>query len=94
MTKLLDTNFVPSNPADREKIKSCIIDASGLRQIQKDKADQIKDIVDFLFTEYAIPKKLIRQMITTYHKDNYPEQTTESAMFEVLYENVLGVQDT
>lgn len=90
MTELLDTDFVPSSEDDRKRIKTAIEEASGLKQIQKDKADQIKDIVDFIHDEWSIPKKLIRQMINTFHKNNYPETTTESAMFEVLYENVMG----
>ena len=94
MTELLDTDFVPHSEDDRKRIKDAVLEASGLKQIQEDKADQIKDIVDFIHTEWAIPKKLIRQMITTFHKNNYPETTTDAAMFEVLYENVIGSDST
>lgn len=94
MTDLLDTDFVPHSEDDRKRIRDAVQEASGLKQIQKDKADQIKDIVDFIYSEWAIPKKLVRQLITTFHKQNYPETTTEAAMFEVLYENVIGSDNT
>lgn len=84
----IDTSFVPTDPEDKKRIKDAIIEASGLKQIQKDKTDQIKDIVDFIHSEYGIPKKIIRKMIVTFHKQTYIEETTQSTIFEVLYENV------
>lgn len=92
MTELLDTTFIPSSPDDRKKIKDAIIEASGLKQMQKDKGDQIKDIIDYVHSEYHIPKKLIRQTINTFWKQDYAEATRESAMFELFFENVVETQ--
>ena len=88
MTDILDTNFVPSDPADRKKVRDAIYDAAGLKQIQKDKAAQVKDIVDYLHATYDIPKKTSRKAIMVTFKDNYNETTVENTMLEVFVENV------
>ena len=90
MTEIIDAeNYIPSSPDDRKKIKEAIIEASGLKQRQKDLSDQIKDIVDFIH-DFGVPKKVARSMINTYHKNNYNEVTVEAALFEVAYENIIG----
>ena len=94
MTDLLDTDFVPSDPVERKRLKDAIINASGLMQMQKDKADQVKDAITYMHEEWGISKKIARQLVTTFHKDNYPETTTESAMFEVIYETVMELDNT
>jgi uncharacterized protein (UPF0335 family) len=88
MTDLLDTDFVPSDPAIRKQVRDAIFEAAGLKQIQKDKGDQIKDIVDMLYDDHGIPKKTSRKAIMIAFKDNYQETTVENSMLEVFVENV------
>lgn len=89
MTEILDnTDFVPSDPAIRKQVKDAILEAAGLKRLQQDKADQIKDIVDMLYDDHGIPKKTSRKAIMIVHKDNYAETTVENTMLEVFMENV------
>lgn len=88
MTELLDTNFIPSSPDDRKRIKDAILMGSGLMQIIHDKRLEIKDIVDTI-ADLGVPKKVARKMITTHFKDNYQEVTTEASVFEVAFENIM-----
>lgn len=94
MTNNTDLNFtVPSNSVDRKKIKDALNEACGLKQMISDKQGQIKDIVDYIYTDYQIPKKTVRKMINTRFKHNYPEVSAESALFEVAYETIMGESD-
>lgn len=94
MSELLNTDFLPSDPADRKRIQDAVEEASGLKQIQKDKADQIKDIIDFLYDEFSIPKKISRQMVNTFHKDNYSDVSREHTVFEVTYETIFPATES
>ena len=55
--------------------------------------DQIKDIVANAFDTFGVPKKLMGQMITIHHKDNYIEASTEHEHMELYYETVFDDTD-
>jgi hypothetical protein len=93
MAELLDTDFLPSSEDDRKRVRDAVIEACGLKQIVKDKNEQIKDVVDYLHSEFEIPKKIGRQMINTHFKDNYIDVSRTNTVFEVVYETLFKVED-
>lgn len=84
---MTNIDFTQLNAVDRKKVKEAIEEGAGLMRIQKDKGEQIKDIIDMM-TEFGISKKLGRQAITIHHKDNYAETTQANAVLELLMETV------
>lgn len=89
MTEIIDTSFIPSNPADKQRIRLAIQEAAGLKQMQKDKGDQIKDIVDTFCEEFNMSKRLFRKMITIQFKGNYSEEAALSAAQEIAWESIM-----
>lgn len=87
MVDIIDTDFLQLSADDRKKVKDAIDEACGLKRIQQDKTEQIKDIIEYI-SEYGIPKKLARQAINIRFKDNYMETTTEASHLELFYETV------
>lgn len=93
MTDLIDTSFIPSDPTERKRMLDCIIDASGLKQIQKDKGEQINDVINYMHDEWNVPKKHARKMINTFFKGNYQEVAADSAAFELYWETIIPEED-
>lgn len=93
MAELLDTDFLPQTEDGRKKVRDAVIEACGLKQIVKDKNDQIKDIIDYMHSEHNIPKKIARQMINTHFKDNYLDVSRDHTVFEVAYETLFQTGD-
>lgn len=88
---IIDTNevIVPSNPADREKIHNMLQEiVVHLERIEMEK-EGIKDILEVMKEEYAIPPKHSRKLAKTLHKQNYQEITSENESFELLYESLV-----
>jgi len=93
MAELLDTDFLPSTEDGRKKVRDAVEEACGLKQIVKDKNEQIKDVIDYLNSEFEIPKKIARQMINTRFKDNYLNVSRENTVFEVVFETIYPSED-
>lgn len=53
--------------------------------------DAIKDVINALYDNFKIPKKVIRRMAKTHHKQSFQEEVTEDNEFEALY---LGMTET
>lgn len=92
MTDILDEDFVQLNPDDRKRVREAIDEACGLKRLQQDKAEQVKDCVEAI-SGYGIPKKLARALINTRFADNYVEKTAEASHFELYYETVFDTSD-
>jgi hypothetical protein len=86
MSELLDTNFIPQDEHDRKRLKDAILEACGLKQIQKDKADQIKDISDFVKDEFGMPKKVFTSLCNIRFNNAYIEYTANSSAVETAHE--------
>lgn len=50
---------------------------------------KLKDVLDSVFEETKIPKKIINKLAKVRHKQNFVEETTEFNEFESLYEVVM-----
>ena len=53
--------------------------------------EAIKDVIDALYDNFKIPKKVLRRMAKTHHKQSFQEEVTEDNEFEALY---LGMTET
>ena len=53
--------------------------------------DAIKDVIDALYDNFKIPKKVLRRMAKTHHKQSFQEEVTEDNEFEALY---IGMTET
>lgn len=85
---MTDTSFIPSSEDDRKRVKEAVAEGSGFLQRIDDYKSQITDIVNMLHDNFGIPKKQGRLMIKTHYKQNYLDVSTESTVFEVLYETI------
>ena len=52
--------------------------------------DYIKEAISAAAEEHQIPKKILRKMASTYHKQNFSEEKGTSEEFLTLYEEVIG----
>ena len=53
--------------------------------------EAIKDVINALYDNFKIPKKVIRRMAKTHHKQSFQEEVTEDNEFEALY---IGMTET
>lgn len=92
MTKK-DSNIdftLPSNEADRTKIRKMLQELSGQLQMIDDRKAAAKDIVDALYQQYKIPKKIISKLAKTIHNDDYDDVSHETSLFETVYEVIIA----
>lgn len=86
----VDSTFVlPSNPEDRKKIKSLLLEISGQFQMIDDKKAYIKDVTDDLHEKFKMPKKLIGKLARTVYKHDYDKVSEESELFNLFYEEIV-----
>lgn len=90
--ELEETNsfMMPSNPADRKKIRDLIFEMSGALQAIEDKRSFMKDVATAIQEEYQIPKKVTMKMARTVHKQNYREVEAEVDQFTTAFETLFA----
>jgi hypothetical protein len=86
MTEILDTYFIPQDPNERKRLKDAIEEANGLKQLAKDKADQIKDISDFVKDEFGMPKTVFRELLKVRFTGKYDEYSANKSAVETAHE--------
>lgn len=77
---------MPSNPADRKKIKDALYEMSGALQFIDDKRAFIKDVSETLLESFQIPKKMSTKLARTIFKNDYADVSTEADNFVTLFE--------
>lgn len=82
-------NIIPSNPKDLEAILEEIKNADAFLIRIESARHSIKEIVDSVHEEYKLDKKLIRQMISTYHKQNYTAVELQQNDFQEAYGKIV-----
>jgi len=83
------TDFtVPSNPADRKKIRDKISEMSAALQRIEDSRSFMKDIATSLKDEFQLPPKIAMKMARTLHKHDYVDVTAETETFSLTYETI------
>ena len=89
------TDFtLPSNPADRTKIKNIFYEMAGLKQTIKDRQEDYKSYIEVLQHDYNIPKKLIAKVAKIVQDHNYDEVNEEHSAIEMLYEGIMESNST
>lgn len=89
----IDSFTLPSNPADRKKIRDAFYEISGAHQFIKDKREYIKDVVVMLHETYGMPKKLIPKIAKIVFEHNYAEVAEENSTLELIFESILESSD-
>ena len=52
----------------------------------------IKDIIELAYDELKIPKKILKRMAKTQHKNSFQTEVAESKEFEALFESMNEVK--
>lgn len=77
--------IIPSSPDERLKIKNSIKEISNsMTRIEAEK-DLIKEILKSLDEEFQLPKKYMKKVAVTYHKQNLNQIKEEFSEIEGLY---------
>jgi len=85
------TASVPSDPSDRNKLKSMLSEMTHCLQRADSEREQMKEICDEAYTQFNIAKKTINKLARTMYKHSYADLQQENEDFEFLYEAlVLG----
>lgn len=85
---------LPSNPADRKKIRDIFYEMAGLKQTIKDRQEDYKAYIDTLHNDYQIPKKLIAKVAKIVYDHNFDEISEEHSATEMLYEGIMVTTTT
>ncbi len=89
MTKTVVSNFGTFTDKELEILKKGIKEMSDVFTMQEAQRETLKEIIDSMYEELKIPKRIIRKIAKTYHKRNYDEVVVENEEFSLLYEGVL-----
>ena len=77
---------------DLKKLKG-YVDEVVLHMHRNDGNNQaIKDIVDIANDELKIPKKILKRMAKTQHKNSFQTDVAESKEFEALFESITEIK--
>jgi len=81
---------LPSDPAERKKIKDRLSEIAAQEQMAKDRKDSINDIKDDLKDSFQMPRALVNKLVKALNDDKYVEMTEENSIFELVRETLLG----
>lgn len=90
MTKTVASTFGTFTDAELAILKKGLKELSDVMTMQEAQRDTLKEIINSVYDELKIPKKIIRKMAKTYHKSNYSEVVAEQEEFELLYEGIIS----
>jgi hypothetical protein len=77
-----------SSPEDKKKIFGAIREISNSMTRIEAERDLIKDIVKDVSDNYQIPRKTVKKIATTFHKQNMTQVEQEHEEFVELYDDV------
>lgn len=90
MTTTVASTFGTFSEKELKVLKDAIKELSDVYTMIDAQKDTEKDIINTVFDELKIPKKILRKLAKVYHKRNYAEVTLENEEFGVLYEGVVN----
>lgn len=88
MGNTVASTFGTFTEQELEKLKKGIREMSDVMTMMEAQRETMKNIIDDVYDELKIPKKIIRKIAKTYHKQNFSEQRTENEEFELFYEGI------
>jgi hypothetical protein len=74
-----------------KSIRDALSEISNEMSLIDSHKEAIKDVIDALYDNFKIPKKVLRRMAKTHHKQSFQEEVTEDNEFEALY---IGMTET
>lgn len=83
---------LPRSPADKKKLKTMLSEATYCKQRIDDEKDNIKGIVESIFQQFEIPKKLGNKLVNVLYKQDYANRVSEEEDFQYLYEAIVEVK--
>lgn len=75
---------------DQDKILKVIKEISNSMTRAESERDFQKEAIKAASEEHQIPKKQLRKLAKTYHKQNYTEEKQGAEEFSDLYESIVG----
>ena len=95
MTDIIKEEYqVPSNPVDRQKIKTALTEAANSLMHIDSERDLIKDIRDGIKEEYEMPPAIFNQLAAALHKNNIKEKENKAAALTDNYSLLFGEDNT
>jgi hypothetical protein len=83
---------LPSSPEDRKKIREALQEMSNsFLRIDAEK-DLIKEAINMVSEKYGLPKKFVRKLAVTFHKDTLNDQVQDVSTLEFAYGVIIGNQ--
>lgn len=79
-----------NDPKVAEKVKKSLQDISNMMTMIEGHRAAIKAAIDAVAEEHDVPKKLVRQLSRTYHRQTFQTEVQEKDVFEQAYEKVFG----
>lgn len=75
---------------DKTKIKKVLEEISNAMTRAEAERDFIKEAIDAAAEEHQIPKKTLRKVAKTFHKQNFTHEKADQEEFLELYESVVA----
>jgi len=77
-----------SNPEDKKKVMAAVREISASMTRTEAERDLIKEIVKEVSDNFQIPRKIVKKIAVTYHKQNLTEVEAEHEEFVDVYEDI------
>ena len=89
MSKTVISNFGTFTDKELETLKKGVKELSDVYTMQEAQRETAKSIIDELYEELKLPKKLIRKISKVFHKQNFSEVVAENQEFELFVEGIV-----
>jgi hypothetical protein len=90
MNTQVNTIFGDFKEEDLKIIREAIEEISLHYQKIETENQAIKDIVNSVYDQYKLPKKIVKRLAKVHHKNTFSQQVVEDKEFEALY---IGVSE-
>lgn len=84
-----DTGSIPSSPAERQKLKTMLVEMTNCLQRIDGEREQLKEIADAVKEAFGLKPKTVNKLAKTMYKHNYADLQAENEHFESLYETLV-----
>jgi len=79
------TQYGTFKQEDLKSIKDALTEISNELDIIGQHKDAIKDVINAVYDNYNIPKKVIRRLAKAQHKNSFQEELAQDSEFESIY---------
>jgi hypothetical protein len=81
----VNTMFGNFKVEDLRAIHDALNEISNEMHVIQSHKESIKDVLNVLYDNYKIPKKVLRRLAKTHHKNSFQEEVSLDNEFEALY---------